>query len=391
MSRHVGQQILEKCILPFVDTSSWEFFDLSVHNRHQTGDAVLEEVVEAGLRLGVVCKEPTVTPTPSGLQGGQALPSANVVLRKRWRCFVISRDTINVEGLALGFQRQVLFDRQAVGGEYGALSCVLGRGTVELVFRERGGQGQEQEQQPRVLASLELEDRENAVVMYHNPFDDVVPLAHHFFSRCLEAGVRPIVVTKKTVFRWQEGFWQRMKTVYDEHYKHSFAQQGIHAGDLEHLLTDAASMAIIKWKEGGFGMVAHNYDGDILTDEIAQAHGNPGLVSSVITGMAESGRYIKQHEAVHGTAADQWSDHLEGRPTSFNPLGMLYAVIGAMQSAAKASGSHDRLIAFCSHLTRLLHQLISSGNCTSDLSPSGLSTDQFIDLVNLRLRKLLRR
>ena len=28
-------------------------------------------------------------------------------------------------------------------------------------------------------------------------------LAHHFFSRCLEADVVPYVVTKKTVFKWQ--------------------------------------------------------------------------------------------------------------------------------------------------------------------------------------------
>lgn len=31
--------------------------------------------------------------------------------------------------------------------------------------------------------------------------------------RCLEAEVIPYVVTKKTVFKWQEGFWQIMKRV----------------------------------------------------------------------------------------------------------------------------------------------------------------------------------
>jgi hypothetical protein len=25
---------------------------------------------------------------------------------------------------------------------------------------------------------------------------------------------------------------------------------------------------IIRWKKGGFGMAAHNYDGDMLTDEV---------------------------------------------------------------------------------------------------------------------------
>jgi isocitrate dehydrogenase len=31
--------------------------------------------------------------------------------------------------------------------------------------------------------------------------------------------VTPYVVTKKTVFKWQEGFWQGMKKVFDTHYK----------------------------------------------------------------------------------------------------------------------------------------------------------------------------
>jgi hypothetical protein len=52
-----------------------------------------------------------------------------------------------------------------------------------------------------------LTDSNNVVVTYHNPLDNVADLAHHFFTRCLEGKVVPYVVTKKTVFKWQEGFW----------------------------------------------------------------------------------------------------------------------------------------------------------------------------------------
>jgi hypothetical protein len=34
-----------------------------------------------------------------------------------------------------------------------------------------------------------LTDQCNAAVFYHNPYDNVAPMAHHFFSRCLEAKV----------------------------------------------------------------------------------------------------------------------------------------------------------------------------------------------------------
>ena len=33
-------------------------------------------------------------------------------------------------------------------------------------------------------------------------------------------------------------------------------------------------MQIIRWTKGGFGMAAHNYDGDMLTDEVAQVRRN---------------------------------------------------------------------------------------------------------------------
>ena len=37
---------------------------------------------------------------------------------------------------------------------------------------------------------------------------------------------------------------------------------------------------------------------------------------------------IKEFEASHGTVADLWHDHLDGKETSLNPLGMVEAIIG---------------------------------------------------------------
>ena len=57
----------------------------------------------------------------------------------------------------------------------------------------------------------------------------------------------------------------------NEHYKEKFLEKGLLkncGGELQHLISDAATMQIIRWKDGGFGMAAHNYDGDMLTDEV---------------------------------------------------------------------------------------------------------------------------
>lgn len=139
-----------------------------------------------------------------------------------------------------------------------------------------------------------LDNKENVVVTYHNPLDNVPDLAHHFFSRCLKAHIVPYVVTKKTVFKWQEGFWTKMKDVFDEHYRAAYMEAGlIPDGNLTHLISDAATMQIIRWTKGGFGMAAHNYDGDMLTDEIAQVHRSPGFITSNLIGKKDDGSIIK--------------------------------------------------------------------------------------------------
>lgn len=171
-----------------------------------------------------------------------------------------------------------------------------------------------------------LTDETNAVVTYSNPLDNVTDLAHHFFARCLEAKVTPYVVTKKTVFKWQEGFWTKMSDVFEvhcravcaaratrcllrslflarpcprpqSHYKQQFREAGLLdscGGELQHLISDAATMQIIRWTGGGFGMAAHNYDGDMLTDQIAQMHRSPGFINSCLTGKAEDGKPIRE-------------------------------------------------------------------------------------------------
>lgn len=40
-------------------------------------------------------------------------------------------------------------------------------------------------------------------------------------------------------------------------------------------------------------MTAHNYDGDILTDEISQIHRSPGFITSNLVGKADDGNTIR--------------------------------------------------------------------------------------------------
>merc|ERR1712039_529111 len=81
--------------------------------------------------------EPTITPTADqvkefGLK--KAWGSPNGAMRRGWNGITISRDTIHIPGIELGFKEPVLFERHAVGGEYGAGWKNVGKGRVLTTF-----------------------------------------------------------------------------------------------------------------------------------------------------------------------------------------------------------------------------------------------------------------
>jgi hypothetical protein len=219
MTHYATQLLIEQWIKPYFDISKWEIYDLSCKSRDITEDAVLSDAVEAGKRIGAIFKEPTITPSAIQVQEmglKKAWGSPNGAMRRGWNGVTISRDTIHIEGIELGYKNQVLFERHAVGGEYGAGWNEVGQGTLLTTYIPSDGGA------PFVVDKRDLTDKHNVCVVYHNPYDNVRELAHLFFKRCLEHKVTPYIVTKKTVFKWQEGFWATMKKVFDESYKDEF-------------------------------------------------------------------------------------------------------------------------------------------------------------------------
>ncbi len=395
MTREVMKMILSSWVDPYLDTSQWQFFDLSCKSRDESGDKVLKDAIDAGTAIGAIFKEPTITPTGDqvremGLKS--ALGSPNGKMRMAWNGYSIDRDTITVKGLEsqMGYKNPVLFCRHAVGGEYGAGAKMLGAGSVKTVHTDASGV-------ETIVDERKLTDKLNAVVTYHNPLDNVELLAHHFFKRCLEANVMPVVTTKKTVFKWQEDFWRIHKEIFDADYKAAFAAKGLlknSGGELRHLLTDDGVMKMAAWKDGGFGMVAHNYDGDIFTDLQAQIYKSPGFISSALTGLKANGKKIMEFEASHGTISDQYHKHLAGEETSVNPIGMVYALRGAIDHSVNLAvqvGNIDNGIAsdikkYSAAMYDSMSETMASGKGTRDLSPqTGLTTQGFIAEVASRL------
>jgi len=170
-------------------------------------------------------------------------------------------------------------------------------------------------------------------------------------------------------------------------------------GKLVHLISDAATMQIIRWTKGGFGMAAHNYDGDMLTDEIAQVHRSPGFITSNLIGKREDGTMIKEFEASHGTVSDLWNAHLRGDETSMNPLGLIEALLGAMDHSATLMAQDknpehvqdaEQMKTFTKTLRTALQNTFRYGQGTRDMAgPEGLTTEKFIDKVSWRLGRYM--
>jgi isocitrate dehydrogenase len=391
MSRYAGELYLDNWIRPYMDISNWKFYDLSCKSRDNSNDQVLRDCIAEGAKIGAIYKEPTITPNAQqkiefGLKN--TLPSPNGIMRAGWNGITISRDTIHIPGMNLGYKNPVLFDRHAVGGEYGAGAKIVGAGKAITLFTPKNNTS------PTIVVDERvLKDNINAAVFYHNPYDNVPAMARHFFGRCLEANVVPYVVTKKTVFKWQEEFWRGMKEVFDSEFKAKYNEKGLLKscrGELQHFLSDVATMNLIRWSEGNFGMCAHNYDGDVLTDEIAQIHRSPGFLSSVLNGVRDDGSIIKEFEASHGTVTDMWIAHLKGKETSLNPLSMMEALIGSIRHSVKLSKNQyqaEDIMNFMAKLQDSIYkQMTTEGKATRDLSgPEGLTTEEFVKAVKERI------
>ena len=400
MTREVMKMVLDKWISPYLDTSKWQHFDLSCRNRDKTGDKALADAIAAGTSLGAIFKEPTITPTAEQAKemGIKPLGSPNGKMRKAWNGYSIDRDTITVAGLEnqMGYKKPVLFCRHAVGGEYGAGYDIVGPGQLTLLFHPTDGGP------VRIIDQRKVTDQTTAAAIYDNPLDNVEQLAHHFFQRALEANVTPYVVTKKTVFKWQEPFWEKMEAIFNRDYKAKFEAKGLlknTGGKLRHLLSDDAAMKMVQWKDGGFAMVAHNYDGDWLTDLEAQVYKSPGFISSALTGVKPNGQKIMEFEASHGTIADQYAKFKAGEETSVNPLGMVHALRGAIDHSANLAvesntiqkSDAEKIKRFTAMMYESMCDAMAAGKATRDLSgPEGLTTEQFVDEVANRLQAKVR-
>ncbi len=385
MTRIIWQMIKDKLVFPYLDLEL-DYYDLSIENRDATEDQVTVDAAEAIKRHGVGVKCATITPDEARVK--------EFNLKKMWKSpngtirnilgGVVFREPIicsNVPRLVPGWTQPIVVGRHAFGDQYKATDFLFpGKGTLSIKFVGDDGEVIEHEVYKAPGAGV-------AMGMY-NLDESITEFARASFAYGLNRNYPVYLSTKNTILKAYDGrFKDIFQKVFDEEFKAEFDKRGL---TYEHRLIDDMVAAAIKWS-GGFVWACKNYDGDVLSDVVAQGFGSLGLMTSVL--MTPDGKVLES-EAAHGTVTRHYRQHQKGEATSTNSIASIYAWTRGFKHRGKLDGNQE-LITFAETLEKVVVDTVESGYMTKDLAllvgdqQGWLTTEGFLDKVAENLNKAM--
>ena len=148
-------------------------------------------------------------------------------------------------------------------------------------------------------------------------------------------------------------------------------------------------MARVIRSEGGFIWACKNYDGDVMSDMVANAFGDLAMMTSVL--VSPDGKF--EYEAAHGTVQRHYYNYLKGIPTSTNPAATIFAWTGALAKRGELDGLNE-LIKLPNSKKRGNDNgkgYMTKGLCAlSDLETKvALNTDELLNKIQETLEELM--
>ena len=135
-----------------------------------------------------------------------------------------------------------------------------------------------------------------ALSMY-NTEESIQGFAHASFKMAISKKMPLFMSTKNTILKKYDG---RFKDIFQEIYESTYAKEFESAGIYyEHRLIDDMVAQAIK-SSGGFVWACKNYDGDVMSDILAQGFGSLGMMTSEL--ITPDGTTMES-EAAHGTVS----------------------------------------------------------------------------------------
>jgi len=392
MTRIIWHIIKKDLILPYLDIDL-KYYDLGLEYRDQTDDKVTFDSAEATLKYGVAVKCATITPDEARVE--------EFKLKKMWKSpngtirnilgGTVFREPIMVESVPKsvpGWKNSIIIGRHAHGDQYRATDLVTKEpGKVELVFTPKSGGEQTR------LEVFDFPGNGQALAMY-NTVSSVRDFAHASFKMAISKKVPMYMSIKNTILKGYDGVWKdQFQEIYDKEYKSEFEKLGIW---YEHRLIDDMVAQMIK-SSGGYLMALKNYDGDVISDIVAQGFGSLGLMSSEL--MTPDGK-VMESEAAHGTVTRHYREYQKGNETSTNSIASIFAWTRGLIHRGRLDGTED-LIKFAQALEQCCIDAVDKhGVMTKDLALSihgkgmkrehYVTTEGFLDFIKQQLEKKMR-
>jgi isocitrate dehydrogenase len=382
MTRIIWHLIRDKLVKPYLDIDLL-YFDLGIEHRDATADKVTIEAAEATRKHGVAVKCATITPDEARVQ--------EFHLKQMWRSpngtirnilgGVIFREPIicrNVPRLVPGWTQPIVIGRHAFGDQYNATDVLFpGKGKVTLKFTGEDGSVIERE----VYAA----PSSGVMMAMYNLDESIRDFARASMNYGLKRKYPVYLSTKNTILKKYDG---RFKDLFQEVFTREFIDKFRAAGlTYEHRLIDDMVASALKWS-GGYLWACKNYDGDVMSDAIAQGFGSLGLMTSVL--MTPDGKVVEA-EAAHGTVTRHYREHQKGKETSTNSIASIFAWTRGLSHRAYLDDNHD-LAHFAETLERVCVETVEAGDMTKDLAllvgpdQRWLTTTGFLDKVDENLK-----
>jgi isocitrate dehydrogenase len=175
----------------------------------------------------------------------------------------------------------------------------------------------------------------------------------------------------------------RFKKIFQEVFTTEFADRFRAAGlTYEHRLIDDMAASSLKWS-GGYLWACKNYDGDIMSDLVAQGYGSLGLMTSVL--MSPDGKAFEA-EAAHGTITRHYRQHQAGEETSTNPIASIFAWTRGLIRRGEIDQTPE-VVSLAKKLEDACIKTVESGHMTKDMALlvsrdcQWENTDDFLDAI----------
>ncbi len=313
---------------------AFEFYDLSLPNRRDTNNEVVEAAAKAMLESGLGLKAATITPDREGDVG-----SPNALLRDLVHGTVIVRTGRRIPGVRPigGVHAPIAVMRMAVGDAYGAKEWREGSDAQEVAYRTE-----------RITRS------------------DCRAVAEYSFRHAKRLGVKVFGGPKYTVSPVYEGMLkEEMDAAAQRHPEVRYEPQ----------LIDATYALLLTNSGDGMVIPALNRDGDCLSDMVLQMFGSIAGAESLLIGFDENfDTAVVMAEAPHGTAPTLMGKNLA------NPMAMILAGASLLTYMGDTGASSARAV------SEAVFEAVYDGIRTADLQGHA-TTSEFVDEVIRRVQR----